>query len=397
MKNAKEIITSITEEMFLTEPLMFDVFCSHKLQENTDIQVMFRTGQGRIEYNPELVEQSFRKEGCGSIEIALKNEILRILLLHPYQRVPENPNRVALKKASDITINSISPYSTKLPDASLYNLEYGLSYEEYYKKLKLIFPESKAMKNVPSQGMLQSQNESAGQYQVQNKSEPGEYESTELWTEDDSMCDQIEQQIKKASASNQWGSLNGTGIETILAQKKIAMDYKKILMKFRSSVLSDSRSLTRLRPNSRYDFDYMGSRYKPSFNLLVAVDSSGSITHSDLENFFSIINRFFKYGAKKIKVIVFDVAITQELDFKKAAKKIEVHGRGGTCFQPAIDYYEKSRDYDGMIVFTDGFAELPKIHHHKKILWVLNNKANYNYCSQLQKLPGSSAIWIPNS
>lgn len=390
MKTAKEIIASITEEMFLTEPLMFDVFCSHKLLENLDIQIMFRTGRGRIEYNPSFVEQSFINDGRENVEIALKNEILRILLLHPYQRVPDNPNRTALKKASDITIYSVASYFTNLPYAGQYNLDYDLSYEEYYKKLKLIFPEL-GMPTLSKENK-QTSRDGYGMSMLQNNSD--DYESTELWSEDFSMCDKVEQQIKKASVSNQWGSLDGSEIETILAQKNISIDYKKILMKFRSSVLSDSRTLTRLRPNRRYDFDYMGSHYKPSFNLLVAVDSSGSILHKDLENFFSIINRFFKYGAKEIKVIVFDVVITQELDFKKARKEIEVHGREGTCFQPAIDYYEQSKDYDGLIVFTDGFAEVPKIHCKKKILWVLNKKENYKYNQHLQTLPGCSATWI---
>ena len=384
MKSVKEIIASITEELFFVEPLMFDVFCSHKLQENSDMQIMFRTGQGRIEYNPELVIKGFKSGGREAVERALKNEILRILLLHPYQRVPENPNRRALKKASDITINSVAPYVTGLPAASCYNMAYDLSYEEYYKKLKEIYPETSTqpIKRQPDENGIDNSND---------------YEATELWSEDFSMCDKVEQQIKKASATNRWGSLNGSEIETILARKTIAMDYRKILMKFRSSVLADARFLTRLRPNRRYDFDYMGSRYKPTFNLLVAVDASGSITHEDLEIFFSIINRLFKYGAKKIKVIVFDVVITQELDFKKGRDEIAVHGRGGTCFQPVINYYEKSKDYDGMIILTDGFADIPVIKLRKRILWLFNNKENYTYNKQLQNLPGCSATWIPSS
>ena len=86
----------------------------------------------------------------------------------------------------------------------------------------------------------------------------------------------------------------------------------------------------------------MGSRYKDTVKLLIAVDSSGSISQEDLENFFSIINRFFKYGAKEIKVIVFDTQITQEMDFKKARESLKIKGRGGTDFQAAIDYYEHS-------------------------------------------------------
>lgn len=365
MKTAKEIISSISEELFLSEPLMFDVFCSHKIVENESLSTVFRTGKRRIEYNPKLVEE----KPYSTIKEYLKNEIMRILLKHPYERVPPEPNRIALKKASDITISDILPMSRNLTNAQYYNFKSGMSYEEYYKELKDICPDA------PENGKA-------------------DFETSELWGDDAEMCDKIDAQIKKASSSNQWGSLAGTEIEKIIAKKNITMDYKKILTQFRSSMMSDLRILTRQRPNRRYGFDYMGSRYKPTYNLLVAVDSSGSISKEDLEDFFSVINRFFKYGAKNIKVIVFDVNITQELDLKRARNEIDIKGRGGTDFQAAVDYYENSSDYDGMIVFTDGYADKPKRQKTKKILWILSSKENYEFNRWLEQLPGSRATWI---
>jgi predicted metal-dependent peptidase len=364
MKNSKEIIAKISDNLFLKEPLMFDVFCSHKLVENPELETMFRTGQRRIEYNPVLVEKRPHY-----VESFLKNEILRILMKHPYQRVPQDPNRAALKIASDITINEIASYETKLNDASFYNLVDNQSYEEYYKDLKDIIPDQED--TAPSQAAA-------------------------LWAEDEEMDAAINQKILKAEQSDGWGSLSGKFKEKILANKKIKMNYKKILMKFRTSMRSNIRSLTRLKPNRRYDFDYMGSRYKPLLNLLVAVDASGSISCRDLETFFSIINRFFKYETKNIRVLEFDTEITQELDFGKAKTEIKITGRGGTNFQPVINYYKETDKYDGMIIFTDGYACPPSVTYKKRILWIINNKMNYENSSWLKTLPGSSTTWIPD-
>lgn len=175
-----------------------------------------------------------------------------------------------------------------------------------------------------------------------SKKQQADYEASELWAEDEKISERIQSQIEKAARTKQWGSIGELLIEKILAKKNIRMDYKRILAKFRTSVMSSQRSLTRLRPNRRYGYEYMGSRYKDTVKLLIAVDSSGSISQEDLENFFSIINHFFKYGAKEIKVIVFDTQITQEMDFKKARESLKIKGRGGTDFQAAIDYYEQS-------------------------------------------------------
>ncbi len=372
MKNAKEILSTISQNWFLTEPLLFDVLCSHKLTENQSLLSMFRTGQGRIEYNPFLVEQNQK-----SVETLLTTEIYRILLKHPYERAPLEPNRIALKKASDITVREhCHNCDETLISARYYNLKEEQSYEEYYKSLKDICPDTQ------EGGALSDQN-------------LADYESSDLWEENSEMSDRIQDQVEKAARTNQWGSVGGDLIEKILASKTIHMDYKHILAQFRTSVRSNSRTLTRLRPNRRYGFDYMGSRYKDTFKLLVAVDSSASILNRDLENFFSIINRFFKYGAKEIKVIVFDTQITQEMDLKKAEKSLEVKGRGGTDFQAAIDYYEKSDTYDGMIIFTDGYAQKPRIIRKKRILWIMTDQWSYKENKDwIKKINGSSITWI---
>lgn len=348
---------------------MFDIFCSHKLVENPNMPIMFRCGQRKIEYNPSLVQRRPH-----TVESLLKNEIFRILMKHPYERVPQDPNRAALKVSSDITVNSIARYTTYLKGAGYYNLDYDLSYEEYYKELKDI---------------IKDEEDAGTQAQKQ---------ATELWTQDEEMKTLIDEKIFNAGQTNNWGTIPGNMIEKILPNKNVKMNYKKILMMFRTSMISSIRSLTRLKPNRRYDFDYMGSRYKPSINLLIAVDSSGSISGKDLAKFFAIINKIFKYGTKNIKVLVFDTNITQELDFKRAQKEIEIIGRGGTDFQAVIDYYKNTDKYDGMIIFTDGYASPPVITFKKRIVWILNNKENFDANQYwLKSLPGKSTTWIPDA
>jgi len=178
---------------------------------------------------------------------------------------------------------------------------------------------------------------------------------------------------------------------------RIPMDYRRILSQFRANIISQRRKLTRMKPNRRYGFEFMGSKFEPKTKLLVAVDVSGSIETDDLKHFFSIINTFFSYGVELIHVISFDTEITQETELKKATKTIRILGRGGTDFQPAIDYYENNPEYQGMIIFTDGYAEIPIIKKHKQLLWILTGKEEYeNAFDWIRNLKGSKATWIPS-
>lgn len=392
--SVKEKISSVVDKWFLYEPLLFNVYCTHKLEPNSDMKCSFRTGKRRIEYNPELLKDKSTEE----IAQGLKNEVTRILLKHPYQRVPQNPNRSALKTASDVTISEHCYNDRNLKNASYYDFENGLSYEEYYRKLYYICPDfdgnGKGEKDAQGQGKIHLSPDLG-------KGEIWEYEaaadSAELWDEDEEMTDKVNLQIQKAQKTNQWGSVSGDFQETITASLKIPMDYRRILSQFRASIISQRRKLTRMKPNRRYGFDFMGSQFEPKTHLLVAVDVSGSIGSDDLMHFFSIINRFFSYGVEAINVIAFDTEIKQEFELKKATKNIKITGRGGTNFQCAVDYYENHPEFQGMIIFTDGYAPTPKITKAKQMLWIMTSKGEYdNAIKWIKDLRWSKATWIPS-
>ena len=385
--SVKEKISHVVDNWFLYEPLLFNVYCTHKLEENTKMVCPFRTGKRRIEYNPELLKNSDEEE----IARGLKNEVTRILLKHPYQRVPQNPNRSALTTASDVTISEHCYNDPKLKDAAYYNFEGGLSYEEYYRKLYYICPDFDEISGIGKSRVAPSLGEG------QTWDYESAAEASELWEEDDEMSDSVNQQIQKAQKTNQWGSVSGQFQETITASLKIPMDYRRILSQFRASIISQRRKLTRMKPNRRYGFEFMGSQFEPKTHLLVAVDVSGSIESDDLIHFFSIINRFFTYGVEAIQVIAFDTEIKQEFELKKATRNIKIVGRGGTDFQCAIDYYEQHPEYQGLIIFTDGYACVPKIRLKKQILWILTGKREYEEAYHwIKNLKLNKATWIPS-
>ena len=160
---------------------------------------------------------------------------------------------------------------------------------------------------------------------------------------------------------------------------KIDVDYRRMLCFYRTSILSSKRHLTRMRPSRRYGFSAMGSRYDLKTNILVSVDVSGSISSRELAMFYSIINRFFKYGIERIDVLQFDCELQgMPVPFRKACREVSISGRGGTDFEPAVSFCADHREYDGLIIFTDGMAPIPPLKGIRtEILWVLNSYTNY--------------------
>jgi predicted metal-dependent peptidase len=205
-------------------------------------------------------------------------------------------------------------------------------------------------------------------------------ENTQEWDEDDLFSDRIDERVTDAELNRSWGTLPGAIRLRVLANRQPRLDYRSILRLFHRSILSRRRRLTRMKPSRRYGFQYMGSRYDFTTRLLVAVDVSGSMSNEDIRLGFSLVNRFFKYGIDSIDAIAFDTEVHGEaLKLKQARLEITVMGRGGTNFNAVIDYIDAHPGYDGVIIFTDGFAPTPRAPRSPRVqlLWVFIDEKRY--------------------
>ena len=88
-----------------------------------------------------------------------------------------------------------------------------------------------------------------------------------------------------------------------------------------------------------------------------------------------------KTGAE-ITLIECDSSISYvgKFDYRRS---VEIHGRGGTDFQPPIDYYnERKGQFSCLIYFTDGEC-CPPENAPRDMLWVLSEQSKMN-----DSLPG---------
>ena len=403
--SALERIQQEVEQWFLTEPLLFTVYCSHRLTINPNMQCPLRSGQGRIEYNPSLVEQLSDTQ----LKAMLTVEMVRILLKHPYSRQPSGCSGIALKMASDMVISPAYNMAwAGLAHPDNYGLPAGQHFEWYANRLSF-------MEISPGEGTSDeasdtdnadegTQTANAEQTDTDNTGETGQDENpstdgldceqtatygtssqngsdasqdyTSLWEEDVFMNQELTNII---NGTTHWGSLPGNMVQLIQKATEGKIDYRNALRAFRASILSQKRHLTRMRPSRRFGFEQMGSRYEFTTRLLVAVDTSGSVGSNGLARFFRIITTFFKYGIQEIDVLMFDTIVQGKLmtltEAKKNKQTFEVKGRGGTNFQVPIDYVTAHPDYDALIILTDGEAPVPKVPAllRTKILWVIDN------------------------
>ena len=400
---ARERIQQEAEQWFLTEPVFFAVYCSHRLTMNANMLCPLRTGKGRIEYNPTVIDALQDNQ----LKDLLKVEMIRILLQHPYARQPLGCLPMMLQTASDMVISPAYKFSwVDLAKPEDYGLPKGQHYEWYANRLNemAIHRDGDAPSegnsdtneqqgediSAPSVGQsdqskdLQSASSGTdGEDSGENDKGGGESKDTDytsLWEENQFQARQITDLVQ---STTQWGSLPGDMVELIKKAAEGKIDYRGALRTFRSSILSQKRRLTRMRPSRRFGFEQMGSHYDFTTRLLIAIDTSGSVGSEELGRYFRIITTFFKYGIQEIDVLMFDDVIQGEpvtfTEAKKNKQEFKVKGRGGTSFQAPVNYVKEHPNYDGLIIITDGYAPTPDVPPflRAKLLWVIDNEKSY--------------------
>ena len=400
---ARERIQQEAEQWFLTEPVFFAVYCSHRLTMNANMLCPLRTGKGRIEYNPTVIDAMQDNQ----LKDLLKVEMIRILLQHPYARQPLGCKPMMLQTASDMVISPAYSFSwVDLAKSEDFGLPKGQYYEWYANRLNEMAVHHDG--DAPSEGnsdtneqqgedisaplvgqsdqyqdLQSASSETDGEDSGENDNGGGESKEadyTSLWEEDQFQARQITDLVQ---STTQWGSLPGDMVELIKKAAEGKIDYRGALRTFRSSILSQKRRLTRMRPSRRFGFEQMGSHYDFTTRLLVAIDTSGSVGSEELGRYFRIITTFFKYGIEEIDVLMFDDDVQGEpitfTEAKKNKQEFKVHGRGGTNFQVPVNYVKEHPNYDGLIIITDGYAPIPDVPPflRAKLLWVIDNEPSY--------------------
>ncbi len=387
---ARHRIARIVEKWLLVEPLLLATWTSHALVSEPRIQTI-RVQRGRIEYNPDFIAQLSDRH----LEATLRFEALRILLKHPYSR--RQAHSAISYAASNLTLQEYLQTELPFPRAQdvFGDRNYDRQFFEFYYH-KLLDEQPVAILASGSSGSAQSGSFAAEPEPTANTSDrPPDLlivytdanlsgvENTNQWDRDELLSDRLDDLVRMAQANDSWGSIGGKLREQILANLHPKLDYRAVLRKFRTSILSQQRRLTRMKPNRRYGFDYMGSRRDFTTRLLFAVDVSGSMGTEELRQGFSVVNRFFNYGVPAIDVIQFDAEITTDaIAFRRARREIQLTGRGGTNFAPVLAYLDEHRDYDGLIIYTDGYAPCPQPPQNRRtrILWLFVSEEHYRSC-----------------
>ena len=188
--------------------------------------------------------------------------------------------------------------------------------------------------------------------------------------------DAKEQTIKKR------GTVPGEieGLIVLDEVTKAKFDWRGYLRRFTGISTKIFTKKIRRKENHRYE-DNPGLKIKMRQHMLLAIDTSGSVSNEELSEFMNEIHHIHKAGVD-ITIVQCDTSI-RSIEPYKGKNDFKVHGRGGTEFDPVLDYYNANiGKYTSLVYFTDGEC-YTSVKPKNRVLWVLSERSHMN-----EDLPG---------
>lgn len=198
----------------------------------------------------------------------------------------------------------------------------------------------------------------------------------------------IDRQLQKLLTEAKEQTLKKRGtvpgeIEGLIVIEKIIppkFDWKGYIRRFTGVSTKVYTKKIRRKENRRYS-DNPGLKIKMRQHMLLAIDTSGSVSDAELQEFMNEIHHIYKNGVD-ITVVQCDTKINS-IEPYKGKHEMTVTGRGGTYFDPVLEYYNQNqKKYTSLVYFTDGECSA-SIKPKGNVLWVLSERSSMN-----ESLPG---------
>lgn len=400
------IIDLILAEPFYGHLLTGVVRC---VTEQTPTAAVAMTGSGiQLRINPTFFLKTLtkRKERVAVI----KHECLHLLFKHLFRFKDGKRRDMRLFNiAADLVVNQFIGRKWTLPEGHLHlglfpdlELKPDQTTEHYYDALQSLRQEmeDKGWDGEPSEGGDFSDCSSPQSADALSRLVGASWHSDHsCWGEGGDASEGIERAIendldgqivraKDRSGPRVWGKLPGriqSLVQAILDKRKPKVDWRRAMRLFANSsrrtkivgtMKRESRRFASQAAIPRLEGDgtiVPGIKVKQFSRIAVAVDTSGSVSDSELAMFFGEIHGIWRTGAEVI-VIEADAAVQRVYTYNGKLPE-SVAGRGGTVFDPVFAHLRENRQqrFDACIYLTDGGASEPTIKPPCKLLWVVTS------------------------
>ena len=362
--DAQTKIARAKTRLVLDQPFWGNLTLGTPFHQDDGIPTMCTNGQ-YVKWGEAFVDKCTDK----NVMFTIAHEIGHIMFEHctPIDEIDGKPvNAEVQNMAMDYVINPILIDGNvgEMPEGGLYDPKYhGWSWLKVYREL-MKMDESDRPQPQPWGGNVGSPEDSNGK----------PIEGAELEQYKAGIAQRVFQAAQVAKAA---GKLPAAIEELVKTMRQSKVDWRDVLNRFIGGEQPDD--YTWRRPQKRQWFD--NDIYMPSIermgigDVVVAIDTSGSVATEELQQFLGELNRISEdHKPRSVTVITCDARVQSVTEYGEGdiIDTIECNGRGGTRVEPVFSYIrEHDLPVDNMVYLTDmGIWDFPDNHPDYPVLWV---------------------------
>lgn len=191
-----------------------------------------------------------------------------------------------------------------------------------------------------------------------------------------------------ALQAQQAGKLGGALARVVGELLQPKLPWRMLLARYMTEVAKDDYSYS--RPSRREGEMIMPSLRSSQANIVVVLDTSGSVSTEELNEFLAEINTLKAQLRASITLHACDTALATDGpwsfeawdDFKLPR---EFHGGGGTDFNPIFEWLKMlGKSPDMLLYFTDAEGPFPPIEPNFPVIWLVKGKAPTPWGQRIQ-------------
>jgi len=361
------------------------------------------TDARHLYYNPEYIDSLTLEQ----TQFALAHEAMHCALSHFARREHRVQHRWDI--ACDLAINPIliKEGMTPVPGA-LYNIGYeGMMAEEIYPLVKdndeeqthdqHLYSDEKSSSS-PSQGGQGSQPEDKDS----DSDDGGGGGTGDEGDEASAGAPQPLSDAEKEQLSVQWRQRLAGAAQQAMQAGKLGGSLRRLVDHLLQPQLPWRMLLARyMTASSRDDYSYMrpsrreGEAIFPSLrsaqtDILVVLDTSGSIRKTEMQEFVSEIDAIKGQVRARITLHACDAELSDAgpwvyEPWEEFSLPDTIRGGGGTCFTPVFEWAEAQGSAPDLLVyFTDAEGEFPKVEPRFSVIWLVKGRGEVPWGQRIQ-------------
>jgi predicted metal-dependent peptidase len=191
-----------------------------------------------------------------------------------------------------------------------------------------------------------------------------------------------------AQQAMQSGKMGGTIARLIDHLLQPQLPWRMLLARYMTAVARDD--FTYMRPSRREGDAILPSLRSSQVELVVAIDTSGSIRATEMDEFLSEVSALKGQMRARVTLLACDTEIPEDAPWvyepwEDFSCPVKIDGGGGTDFRPVFQWLDAQHQQPQLLVyFTDARGLFPPAEPNFPVLWLVKGKEKVPWGQRIQ-------------